>query len=266
MNTKADSSAINKSSDASAAPSDINQSTLKLLVGVIALTLAAVCNFFSQTSIDSISAAYFEGGLARDIFVGSLFAVSAFLVAYNGAGIWELCLSKIGAFAAAGVALFPCHCVQTISNDPVVLWKLLSVQADAMSRMSELHYIAAAALFLVLAEFCRIFYGRAKRKGHAEARIRMGIYTACGLVMIASLIFLSVGKFFHFYQLIPNAVYLGEQAGLMAFGLSWLTASKVVPGLATSYERSESGWTRKKIEKPTPQAGMESSADKVSVV
>jgi len=264
MNTKADSSAINKSSDASAVPSEINQSTLKLLVGVIALTLAAVCNFFSQSSIDSISAAYFEGGWARDIFVGSLFAVSAFLVAYNGVGRWEMCLSKIGAFAAACVALFPCHCVQTISKDPVVLWRLLSVQADAMGRMSEVHYIAAAALFLVLAEFCRIFYGRAKQKGHAEAKIRMGIYTACGLVMIASLTFLSVGKFFHFYQVIPNAVYLGEQAGLMAFGLSWLTASKVVPWLATSNERSESGWTRNKVERLQPPAKVVSQADEMS--
>lgn len=240
-------------------PSDIDQRTLKLLVGLIAIGLASLCTALSKEDIDSISAAYFEGGRARDFFVGSLFAVSAFLIAYNGASRWEKYLSKIGAIAAMGVALHPCHCVQTTSSDPVVLWRLLSVQADALGRMSHVHYVAAAVLFLVLAEFCRIFHGRAKDKyqkdkTHKEARRRMKVYTGCGWLMIASLVVLALGEWIPIVRSIPHRVFYGEQAGLFAFGLSWLTASKVIPGLASPQEELTSGVSWPKLSRKKKQA------------
>lgn len=214
----------------------IDQRTLKLLVGLIAILLANVCSYYSK-NIDSISAAYFEGGWARDIFVGSLFAITAFLIAYNGMGTWEKCLSKIGAIAAFGVAMFPCECLDISHMDPAATSVYLCEHADAIRRMSGIHYYAAAVLFLVLAEFCRLFYVRAKRKGHAEARIRMGIYTVCGIAMLAALVFLAAGGLWNITFGVPRSVFEGERAGLIAFGLSWLTASKVLPGISSRSER-----------------------------
>jgi len=77
--------------------SEIDEHTGKLIVGLIALFLASFTNFFSGDSINSISEAYHQGGWARDIFVGFLFAITAFLLAYNGKSRRQMVLSKIAA-------------------------------------------------------------------------------------------------------------------------------------------------------------------------
>lgn len=89
---------------------EIDHHILKLIVGLIALSLANVTAFFSADGLDSISDAYHKGGWARDFLVGSLFAISAFLFAYNGEEPPEMVLSKLAGVAALGVALFPCRC------------------------------------------------------------------------------------------------------------------------------------------------------------
>ena len=89
---------------------EIDQHTMKLIVGVIAMSLAFLTNFFASSNIASISAAYHEGGWSQNFFVGFLFAISAFLLAYNGESRSEMILSKVAAVAALGVALFPCEC------------------------------------------------------------------------------------------------------------------------------------------------------------
>src|SRR6266404_9609633 len=91
-------------------PEEIDHHILKLIVGVIALTLANLTAFLSAHSIQSISASYWEGGWARDFFIGFLFAISSFLLAYNGFSTAEMLLSKVAALAALGVVLFPCGC------------------------------------------------------------------------------------------------------------------------------------------------------------
>ncbi|HMN21572.1 MAG TPA: hypothetical protein PKA16_09275 [Ottowia sp.] len=128
---------------------EIDSRTIKLIIGVIALGLAPLTSALSPTVIDSISAAYYEGGWAQSIFIGFLFAIAAFLLAYNGRSRRELVLSKLAAVAALGVALFPCACG---THAPAIPWA---------------HALAAALMFALLAAFCRVFYRRARDKGHA---------------------------------------------------------------------------------------------------
>ncbi|MEM7432630.1 MAG: hypothetical protein AAF351_11945 [Pseudomonadota bacterium] len=56
--------------------------TIRGLVGLIALLIAGVAAILSGPTLGSISASYHFD--AQDVFVGSLFIVSAFLGAYNG--------------------------------------------------------------------------------------------------------------------------------------------------------------------------------------
>jgi hypothetical protein len=135
---------------------EIDHLALKLVVGVIAISLSFLTSFFAHTAITSISASYWEGGPSRNIFVGFLFAISAFLLAYNGRSRREMVLSKIAAVAALGVALFPCDC----DGHPV--------------RVPYLHFASAAVMFLILAYFCYAFFLRARGKGHAEANESRG--------------------------------------------------------------------------------------------
>ena len=143
---------------------EIDHRTLKLIVGVIALTLAGATWLFAGTDIESISASFWQGGWSQSFFVGSLFAVSAFLLAYNGFSRPEMILSKVAAVAGLGVALFPCGC----EGHPEIAPPL---HGPAGSRLAPaVHGLSAAVMFVILAYFCYGFFHRARAKGHSQAQ------------------------------------------------------------------------------------------------
>jgi len=190
-------------------------------VGLIALFLASLTSFFSQTPLQSISASYHEGGWSRDIFVGFLFAISAFLLAYNGRSKRQMVLSKLAAIAAMGVALFPCNCGNHAELIPKV------------------HGISAAVMFLVLAAFCYLFFQRARGKGHLQAQWRASIYAICGITIIAAILIIALDHFSGgtISARVSRLTFYGERAGLIAFGIAWLCASRALPVLTRSDER-----------------------------
>lgn len=254
MDTEAPSNAlpgrcpIETVSDPTDEPEDINQGTMKLIVGLIAVSLGAVCTLLAGKWLDSISEAYVQGGWARDVFVGSLFSIAAFLFAYLGGSKCEAWLSKIAAVAALGVALFPCKCKLSPPVDEAVRAAGAPLARCAAPPTMEwvpiVHLASAAVLFLVLTVFCRIFYLRAKRKFEQSptqksttAGRRMVIYLICAIAILGSVAALGVGGIFDLGEKYRGFVFAGESAGLFAFGISWLTASKVVPWLADDKER-----------------------------
>ena len=207
---------------AAAHPPEIDNHTMKLIAGIIALSLGPLTSLFSRPdALTSISASYWAGGVSQIIFLGFLFATASFFLAYNGYSTREMVASKGAAVSALGVALFPCGCDGHTVDIPYV------------------HWISAAVMFLILAYFCYVFYGRAKAKGHAQARARAWIYLICGVVMVASIVTLALnGLMKEDPEKTSSAlVFYGEAAALIAFGVSWLTASRMVPGVTAENER-----------------------------
>lgn len=202
---------------------EINQRTIKLLVGLIALSFASLTSLFAKTSITSISASYYEGGWSQSIFIGFLFAISAFLLAYNGESTREMVLSKVAAGASFGVAMFPCDCDGRMPLVPYV------------------HGASAATMFLILAYFCYIFFLRARVKGYPQAHLRAIIYTICGITIVISVLILGIDYFGSgiLSATAARLTFYGEGTGLIAFGISWLTASRILPFLTSKAERSE---------------------------
>ncbi len=204
---------------------EIDHRTIKLLVGVIALSLASLTSFFAGGTITSISASYYEGGWAQSIFVGFLFAIAALMLAYNGLSTREMVLSKVAAIAAFGVALFPCKCDNRDEVLPYV------------------HAASAAILFLILAYFCYLFFSRARQKasehGNAPANARATIYALCGITIIASILVIAADAMLGgaLTAKVARLVFYAERAALVAFGISWLTASRVLPMLTLPDER-----------------------------
>lgn len=88
-------------------------------------------------------------------------------------------------------------------------------------------------MFAVLAGFCLIFLLRAKRKGHPRAKLRAVIYAVSALGMFVSIL-LFVAAAVHDGE---SLVFWGETVGLVSFGISWLTASRVLPGITRPDER-----------------------------
>ena len=194
-------------------PRTIDQRTLKIIVGLIALTLAYITNFFSMSELSSISASYYEGGWAQTFFVGSLFAISSFLLAYNGYWPSEMALSKLAALAGLCIALFPCECN---GHDEII---------------RGVHGIAAAAMFLVLAYFCFGFFSRARQKGTARSKARMLVYGLCGISIAGAILAALIDYLLHheWSNRYHRFTFWVEWTGLMAFGISWLTASRFLP-------------------------------------
>lgn len=206
---------------ASFKPHEIDHHTLRLIVGLSAIFLASLTVLLAGQPLASISDAYHQGGWARDVLVGILFAIASFLVAYNGESGTEMLLSKLAAVAALGVALFPCDC------------------GTGQEILPYVHYVSAAVLFAVLAWFCLLFYRRARGKGHREALWRSWLYGLCRAVIVSVLLVLAFDHFAGgpFSSMVPRLVFYGEQAALIAFGVSWLVASRVLPGITAPRER-----------------------------
>jgi len=200
---------------------EIDHRTIKLIVGLVAISLAGLTSAFSATALASISASYYEGGWSQSIFIGFLFAIAAFFVAYNGLSRADMVLSKVTAAAALCVALFPCECGGRPALAPYV------------------HGGAATVMFLILTYFCYGFFQRAQCKGHPQAKVREAIYAACGIAILLSILALGFDKFAggSLSQRIPRLVFYGESMALIAFGISWLTASRTLPLLTRRDER-----------------------------
>jgi hypothetical protein len=60
---------------------EIDHRTIKLIVVIIAISLAGHTNLFAKSPLSSISAVYYEGGWSQSILIGFLFAIAALLVA-----------------------------------------------------------------------------------------------------------------------------------------------------------------------------------------
>jgi Protein of unknown function (DUF998) len=202
---------------------EIDHRTLKLLVGLMALSLPFFTSLLAKNPITSISASYYEGGWSQSIFIGFLFAISAFLLAYNGKSTPEMVLSKVAAGASFGVALFPCDCEGHVPPVPYV------------------HGVSAAIMFLILACFCYIFLQRARRKNYRQAQRRAIIYILCGITIVVSVLALGIDIFAGgiFSAIVARFTLYAEAAVLIAFGISWLTASRLIPFITTKEERDE---------------------------
>jgi hypothetical protein len=217
----------------------IDQRTIKFLVGAIATTLGLFTYLLSPT-ITSISASFYvykNGGhpWATTIFIGFLFAITALMLGYNGERRIEAVLCRIAAIAAACVALFPCKCEDECTG--------LASGVECHQEIAPgVHGIAALVMFLVLAWFCYNFFWRAWNKQHAQAKARALVYAICGVAITASMLVLALDRLLQRppsqHLLFPtNLTFLGETTGLLAFGISWLLASHVIPVLVLPQER-----------------------------
>lgn len=203
-------------------PPEINQYTIKFLIGFVALSLPVVELVLSRGAITSISESYWypDSHWSRNIFVGSLFAIAALLAGYNGTSSKQLWFGKVAALAAVLIASFPCSC-----------------RVDSHEIVKGVHAASAGVMFAVLAWFCWDFIQRAKTKLNDARRTaasrRIVIYKACGIGMLVAIALFVV----HAITKEERLIFWGETFGLVSFGLSWLTASHKLPGITHPSER-----------------------------
>jgi hypothetical protein len=191
-----------------------NYKALRLMMGVIALSLPYVVIWISTDAPSSISASYFTEG--RDVFTGMLFVIGAFLFAYNGHTFLQAIASKFASIAAILVALFPTSCDGCAGNIA-----------------SGTHLGAATTLFMILAYFCLGPFRQNTKKQPGTKGRRALIYLVCGWLMIFALLIAAAGNFYLSAGTLGEyrVIYWVELIALNAFGIAWITAGKAIPGL-----------------------------------
>ncbi|WP_156756973.1 DUF998 domain-containing protein [Actinokineospora pegani] len=188
---------------------------LRRAIGVIGLLLPVVLivgGLLADGGLAGSISGYYHGSL-RDVFVGAMCAVGVFLISYRGYDRVDEVVGNVAAVAAIGVALFP-----TAPAD-----------ADGTERVfGVLHLVFAGVFFLALAFFCLVLFRRSDDTAPTpRKRARNGVYLACGLVIVASLVLIALCALLGLAEALRPALWL-ETAAILAFGLAWLTKGEAV--------------------------------------
>ncbi|RJG55509.1 hypothetical protein D0Z70_08900 [Sphingobium terrigena] len=160
---------------------------------------------------DGMSA--YGAGAARNIFVGVLWMVGAFLYFYKGYSWQEDVALNIAGIAAIGIALFP-----------------MDWPEHAATTTAKIHYSSAVIFFVAIAYVCVFRSGDTlsiMEDGDVRRRFKR-IYSVLGILMIACPVAVLL---IHFLSGSPEKNYvvlLVELAGVWVFSTFWITKSREI--------------------------------------
>ena len=183
---------------------------LRKAVGWIGILLPFVLMFGNhiffkeELTLNNISLYYHSG--MRDVFVGSVCAISLFLFFYKGYDKWVNFTGNLAGFFALGIVFFP-----TVKEGPYNL-------------SAKIHFFCAAVFFTILSIISLFLFTRKRYNPTRQKLARNRIYIICGIIMVVCLLAIMI-----FINLFENEyprsdfVFWAETLALLAFGTSWLT-------------------------------------------
>jgi hypothetical protein len=206
-------------------PYVLSYAALRQAVGYIAILLPWVV--FFGANIDhpwrwqpSISAYYYTD--MRNIFVGSLCAISMFQLACRGykntLGNLDITGSWLSGALALGVAFFPTEPECPAANPDCA--------TASQKLIGHIHVACAVLLFCTLAGFCLYLFQLSTAAVPSERKfVRNRIFTFCGWAILASMAFVPIGDHVFHHQ---HARFIGEMASLTFFGFAWLVKGQAL--------------------------------------
>jgi heme A synthase len=200
-------------------PDDLSLQAHRRIIGTLGVVMPVLVYLFAGLRptaglpawdvLWSVSAYYYTGAVG--VFVGLLFALSLFLFSYQGYKRVraDRVVGKVGGVAALGVALFPTAAPSGLSEPS--WWS---------ETTAVIHYVAAVVLFTAFILFAVWLFRRSdtpsRRDRPPDKRRRDGVCLACGLVMIACVVWAAVAK------LVVAPIFWPESIAIVAFAISWL--------------------------------------------
>ncbi|NND82449.1 MAG: DUF998 domain-containing protein [Gammaproteobacteria bacterium] len=206
----------------------ISYLTLREAIGFMGLSLPLVLwvgGLIEQDAVQPSISHYYHTGL-QDIFVGYLFAISVFLMAYRGYEATDLWCGKVAGLSGIGVALFP-----TMKGLEQCTGEAVSSGAALFSKI---HLGSALVFFSILAVFCFALFTKSK-PGVPPTPMKLWrnrVYRSCGTVIIGSLVMIVVVTLMNrgncpTTSLLPP-VFAFESLAILAFGLSWVVKGEAI--------------------------------------
>lgn len=169
----------------------------------------------------------------RDLFVAGLAVTGFLLLTYMAGqrGTYDYWLSTIAGVAVLGVAFLPTT-RPDLGDGPMCGTLPEPAGCSAVQQYlgeeftAKLHFVSAAVFILSLAAIAFVFAHREKEYND-RPRLAM-IQQACGLVIVAAVLWVVLGNFvdLRFGPLTP--LYLAEVVAVWAFGLSWLLTARAL--------------------------------------
>jgi drug/metabolite transporter (DMT)-like permease len=207
-------------------PEVISYRALRRAIGILGILLpllvTGVAWAFGDTGCQPSISAYFHT-TAREVFVGVLAVVGAFLISYKGFDSADSRASNVAGVAAIAVAAFPC---QSLLAGP-----RLGIFQLPQAWSNRVHVLAAAVLFVTLAGISAFLFTRSAPNAMTrQKKSRNVVYRTCAVIMALALLEIAASALFmtQAKQDLYRTTFLGETVALLAFGVSWLVKGETI--------------------------------------
>lgn len=190
---------------------------LRQLIGILGIALPLLMvlfNYLSQQNwkLEFSISDYYDNGSAGYVFVGVLFVLGFFLLAYKGYEKVDGRAADVGCIASLGVAMFP-----TTSKNYTV---------------HVMHFIFALLLFATFIFFSLYLFRKTSGvKAITRQKVyRNRVYVTCGIIMIFCIVGIALaslglmGAAAAKYKI----VFWLEAIALSAFGFSWIVKGELL--------------------------------------
>jgi hypothetical protein len=241
----------------------LNQNFLARCVGIVAigLPLLMLTSIFVEGACmrASVSHFYYEV-FYGDLFVGAMFFIGTFLLAYRGETRAENALATAAGFGAFGTALFPARgdgcSSETFStrlfayvsedNEKLSMEPLVGTNTEGYFRMIELSHILHSVFaillsgflaYYALAVFTRVIPAQRNADGTLKRakRLRNWIYRFTGFAIVFAILSMTVQMTlklaFHYdvpYWEAYSGSFIAEMIAMSAFGLGWIVKGRAL--------------------------------------
>ncbi len=194
---------------------------LRTAVGIVGIALPFVLALGMVVQgfhgLESSLSSYYYTDL-RNVFVGSLCIIAAFLASCRGYDLRDEIGGWLAGGCALGVALFP----TTPDGGATTEEKIIGI----------IHYTFAGILFLTLACFCFFLFTQTNPnlRPTSQKLKRNIVYVVCGWIMIACIalmILFNVPAISNLVQCSSRTFWL-ESTAIVAFGVAWLTKGEAI--------------------------------------
>jgi hypothetical protein len=154
-----------------------------------------------------------------DLFIGVIFTISFFLIAYKGYDRMDQWLTNSAGFCSILISVLPTG----QNNDEQCTIRFV----EEFSWRTTAHNILAVLFFLILAYMSFFQFTKSDGMMTMEKIDRNRIYRICAIIMVSALVFIPV---FSALPVFPKVIFWMEWVALAAFGFSWLVKGGFVLG------------------------------------